>query len=160
LRRSWDKPWPSDSARRKATIEIDRAVRKWAATPEARTTMRAAARYERAHDAWSLGIAIGDALRHEREARSDRLQAVRALCELSPERTPRYSPLSPARAIGIYCARLRAVVDEISAGDASDLDRPLTRLAGLARLARAQEGSPADPDLWDALTALLEAADE
>lgn len=160
LRRAWDRPAPSDSARRKATIEVDRVVREWAATPEARRIMRAAARYEKAAEAWSLGIAIGDALRREREARSERLRAARALCELTPGRAPRCSPLSPAQAISIYLARLQVALDETRASAPSELYGLLDRLEALAHLARSQTSRAEDAELWDALTALMEATDD
>jgi hypothetical protein len=159
LRRGWSKPAASVSAREKAAIEIDRVVNEWAATAQARTIMRQAARHGAAKAAWLSGIKIGEALARERQAQTERLQAVRALWELTPSRDPRYSPLSPAEAIRIYQARLTTAIEAHQAGNAT-VEETHKHLLALATLTRPDAGRAHDPLLWDALTALLEATEQ
>jgi hypothetical protein len=152
------KPSASVSARRKAAVEVDRAVNEWAATQEATAIMRAAARYEKADDAWSFGILIADATKRERQARKERLEAVRALGEVEAPRGPRFSPLSPAMALTVYTTRLSALIAELrpDPGKTVDLEATFERLSALTALARPEAGRAEDPELWDALGALLE----
>jgi hypothetical protein len=161
LRRAWDMPAASDSARRKAAIEIDRTVAEWAATPQASAMLRDAAKHERRLTAHMIGIAIGEAGARERKARRERLQAVSALHDLTPDGDPAYSPLSPAQAIKVYRGRILAAVcvlrGQISSGQASEVETGLDQLEALAQLALPAAGRGTDPKLWDALTALLEA---
>ncbi len=158
LSRPWSKPAASLSARQKATVEIDRVVSEWAATPRARRMLREAAKYVRANDAWSFGLLIDDAQKRERKARDERLEAVRALVDHEAPRGPRFSPLSPAMAITVYRTRLFKVIAELQPdpGKAVDLEGTFKRLSALAALSRPEGGRAEDPELWDALSALLE----
>jgi hypothetical protein len=158
LSRPYNKPSASLSARGKATVEIDRAVSEWAATPQARMMLRAATKWAHADDAWSFGILIEDAQKRERQARKERLEAVRALGDVEAPRGPRFSPLSPATALTVYTTRLSAVIAELQTdpGGSLDLESVFGRLSALTALARPAGGRAEDPELWDALGALLE----
>jgi len=158
LSRPYSKPAASLSARGKATVEIDRAVSEWAATRQARTILRAASKWRHANDAWSFGLLIEDAQKRERQARKERLEAARALGDVEAPHGPRFSPFSPAMALTVYTARLSALIAELQPdpGTTVDLDATFTGLSALAALSRPEAGRAEDPELWDALSALLE----
>ncbi len=145
----------SQSARRKAREEIKRVVAEWAGTAQERSLRTQQAGYEAAYEAWSLAQRVIKATEHERNARRERLEAVRALNRVLAPRD-RLSAVSLDGALRVLQARLQAVAGEMGVGNATERADATLCLTSLARLdLPATPGQ--DPELWDALTALREA---